>query len=127
MNIFGSLYYKRYICRIIYIRYNMKLKHPISRFLRECLANDIIVRSWGITKILINEAQISFCVSGFNFSGLIIITSQNESLIIRSEREYLGTFQDPKNAISKLDKYIEFNEDEYNKLSSCENVKISAP
>lgn len=116
MNILGEVYYIHYLCRAIYIRYNMILKRSISRFLRECLANDIIVKSWGITKILINEAQISFYVSGFNFSGLIIITSQNESLIIRSEREYIGTFQDPKNAISKLDKYIEYNEDEYNKL-----------
>lgn len=33
-----------------------------------------------------------------------------------SEREYVGTFRDPKNAIIELDKYIEFDEDEYNKL-----------
>ena len=33
-----------------------------------------------------------------------------------SEREYVGTFRDPKKAIIELDKYIEFDEDEYNKL-----------
>lgn len=96
----------------------MKLKQPLSAFLRECLNYQITITSWGISQIKIVESQVSFHVYGFNFCGLITITIgvEEDSLILNSSNGFIGKFTNPIKAISALDKYIELNPLQYNKL-----------
>lgn len=72
--------------------------------------------SWGISDILIEEKQVSFLVTGFNYCGKILIRVEEEDLIISSSKELIGKFRDPVKAIYKLDEYIEANDEQYNNL-----------
>ena len=93
----------------------MKLKQPLSSFLRYSLNYQVIMTSWGISDILIEEKQVSFLVTGFNYCGKILIRVE-EDLIISSSKELIGKFRDPVKAIYKLDEYIEANDEQYNNL-----------
>ena len=72
--------------------------------------------SWGISQIKIVESQVSFHVYGFNYCGLITIGVEKDSLILNSSNGFIGKFTNPIKAISALDKYIELNPVQYNKL-----------
>lgn len=91
----------------------MNIDRSILRFMRECLNNDVLVVSWGITQVMITETEVSFYVSGFKFSGEIRITFQGAVLILNSSKEYIGKTHDPKAAIYILDQYIEASEADY--------------
>lgn len=94
----------------------MKLKQPLRSFLMECLNYEVIMTSWGISRIKIVENQVSFFVCGFNYEGLITIGVEGDNLILSSSNGLLGEFIDPSKAISALDEYIELNTDQYSKL-----------
>ena len=94
----------------------MKLKQPLSSFLRYSLNYQVIMTSWGISDILIEENQVSFFVTGFNYCGKILIKVEEEDLIISSSKELIGKFRDPVKAIYILDEYIEANDEQYNNL-----------
>lgn len=94
----------------------MKIERPLSSFLRHSLNYQVIMTSWGISDILIEEKQVSFFVKGFNYCGKILIRVEEENLIISSSKELLGNFRDPVKALYVLDEYIEANAEQYKKL-----------
>lgn len=93
----------------------MKHNPVLIRFMHTCLHYEDIVQTWGITQIQVSDNMISFEVSGFNYTGEIIITLCNDdkTLVLNSSTEYIGSAKTAMETIKLLDLYIESNESKY--------------
>lgn len=93
----------------------MRYNPALIKFMHTCLQYEDIVQTWGITKIQVSDNMVSFEVSGFNYSGEIIITLCNDdkTLVINSSTEYIGSAKTAMETIRLLDLYIESNESKY--------------
>lgn len=96
----------------------MKHDQTLINFMQKCLQYEDIVLTWGIKRIQVSDIAISFIVSGFNFSGEIIVTlgEDKKTLLLYSSLEYIGSTNNTMDALKLLDNYIESNEDKYLKL-----------
>lgn len=94
----------------------MNIERNIIQFMLECLRNEIIIASWGISNIHISELQVSFYVEGYNYKGMIIVSSHKDYIVLNTSKEYIGKAKNSKEVIRLLDKYIEANDEKYKKL-----------
>lgn len=96
----------------------MKYHSALIKFMKICLLHEKIVQSWGINQIQVSDISLSFHVSGYNYTGIIIITTTEDEqiLIINSATDYIGSANCAIDTIKMLDKYIESNEEKYQGL-----------
>lgn len=83
----------------------MKLNKSIRRAILALLEQNIVVISWGISSINIEDEYISFYVEGFKYKGMV--------KIIECDGDYKIIFEDTTircsidNIVESLDMYIE--------------------
>lgn len=96
----------------------MRHDRLLIKFMHTCLQYEDIVQTWGITQIQVSDIKVAFEVSGYNYSGEIIITLNNDdkTLVINSSTEYIGSAKTALETIRLLDSYIESNESKYRSL-----------
>lgn len=105
----------------------MMCNRALIKFMQTCLNHESILQSWGINRIDVSDNLLSFYVSGFNYSGKIIVTSDNtdKNLILNSNEEFIGAVDTADEAINILDKYIESNDECYRRLFNALGVAFS--
>lgn len=96
----------------------MTSNKSLIKFMHMCLLYEDIVQTWGITQIQVSDNKVIFEVSGFNYSGEIIIPLSNDdkTLVVNSASEYIGSAKNAMEIIKLLDLYIESNEGKYLRL-----------
>lgn len=95
-----------------YYIYNLHMDANIKKALIELLKEEVIVASWGLCKITVNDTSVKFEVSGFIYQGIVIIEIRNSKYKI-SFNDGTIMFCSTNNIVQMLDSKIEKG-DEYN-------------
>lgn len=83
----------------------------IKTILLDFISNPIIIMSWGVTNIQVSDFQISFEVSAFKYTGMVIITDIGELIKIQLQESSTEFTAKPHLVLSALDDMIECGRD----------------
>ena len=87
----------------------MKLCDSIRQALLTLIEQDIVVASWGLSDIQVNESSIIFTVDGFKYRGSVIIIECGDSYKVIMD-EYI-LLCDIISLVNNLDEFIERGSD----------------
>lgn len=97
----------------------MNLSYSIRQALLALLREKLIVVSWGLSDICIENSHILFTVDGFKYKGTVLIReSRNGYTVIMSEH---CLFCKLDSLINTLDEYIEKSTDYENRIEDALN------
>ncbi len=94
----------------------MAISKSMRKLSETMLGEEVILASWGITNVILNENTMTFTVSGFKYTGPVEIVSQDDnSYLVTLGNSVIGSFT-CEAIVNALDSEIEHTEDYQNTL-----------
>lgn len=94
----------------------MAISKSMRKLSETMLGEEVILASWGISNVILNENTMTFTVSGFKYTGPVEIVSQGDnSYQVALGNIVIGTFT-CDTIVEALDRAIERTEDYPNTL-----------